>query len=240
MSLDQNAQKIPQVIHYCWFGGKPLSATALKYVNTWKKQFPDYELILWNEENFPMDEFPYAKDAYAKGKMAFVSDVARVYALFHHGGVYFDTDVEVLRDMRPLLQGKKMVLGCERVGKNVGTGFIAALPHHAVIQAMLEYYQTHSFEKQSTPKPNTQILAEVLRDMYGIEPLNECQEISDLIMYPQEYFTACNQRTEMTQITKNTYCVHRFQGSWESPLVRFKKRIRQFVKKIKVKLGLLK
>ena len=94
---------IPKVIHYCWFGRNPLPPLALKCIESWKKFFPDYEIKEWNEDNFDINIIPYTKEAYEAKKYAFVSDYARFWILYQYGGVYFDTDVEVIKDMRPLV-----------------------------------------------------------------------------------------------------------------------------------------
>lgn len=94
---------IPKIIHYCWFGGKEKPESAQKCIRSWKKFFPDYEIKEWNESNFDVNMIPYTKAAYEAKKYAFVSDFARFWVLYHYGGVYFDTDVEVIRNMDDLL-----------------------------------------------------------------------------------------------------------------------------------------
>jgi len=96
---------IPHTIHYCWFGHAPLPASARKCIASWRKHFPDYEIKEWNESNFDVACIPYIQQAYEHKKYAFVSDYARFYILYHHGGVYFDTDVEVIKDMTDILRG---------------------------------------------------------------------------------------------------------------------------------------
>ena len=94
---------IPKIIHYCWFGRKPLPPLAVKCIESWKKYLPDYTIKEWNEDNFDINIVPYTREAYEVGKYAFVSDYARFYILYHHGGLYFDTDVEVIRPMDDLV-----------------------------------------------------------------------------------------------------------------------------------------
>ena len=93
-----------KVIHYCWFGGKPLPRSAEKCIASWKKFLPVYEIRRWDESNFDVNAIPYTREAYAAGKYAFVSDYARFWILFHHGGVYFDTDVEIVSQMYDILE----------------------------------------------------------------------------------------------------------------------------------------
>ena len=94
---------IPKIIHYCWFGRNELPKSALRCIDSWRKHFPDYEIKEWNEDNFDVDMMPFTREAYARKKYAFVSDVARFWILYHHGGLYFDTDVEVIRPMHDIV-----------------------------------------------------------------------------------------------------------------------------------------
>ena len=90
---------IPKIIHYCWFGRGQMPELALKCLESWKKYCPDYEIKEWNEDNFDLETYPYAREAYENRKFAFVTDVVRLYALYHEGGIYMDTDVEVLKPL---------------------------------------------------------------------------------------------------------------------------------------------
>ena len=214
--------EIPHIIHYCWFGGKPLPEQYRKYIETWKKNFPDYKIIKWDENNFPIDQYSYAKEAMQAGKMAFVSDVARIYALYEYGGIYFDTDVEVIKDFTALLKGRKAVLGVEDEFKTMGTGFLAFTARHPICEEMLSYYQNNSFLTQSESMSNTQILASLVKKKYNIEIVNKVQTFDDLIIYPSGYFTAFDGFTGKTKIEIETCCIHHFSASWHKPTRRLK------------------
>lgn len=214
--------EIPHIIHYCWFGGKPLPTQYEAYLQTWIKAFPDYKIIKWDENNFPIGHYDYAKEAMQDGKMAFVSDVARIHALYEWGGVYFDTDVEVLKNFTNLLQGKSAVLGIEDAFKTIGTGFMAFAPKHPICEKMLEYYKKASFSTQDISMSNTQILAELIKREYNIDLADKEHELGDLIIYPSSYFTAYNGFTGITEIASETCCVHHFSASWHSPIRKFK------------------
>lgn len=134
---------IPKIIHYCWFGGKEKPESAQKCIKSWKKFFPDYEIKEWNESNFDVNMIPYTKAAYEAKKYAFVSDFARFWVLYHHGGVYFDTDVEVIRNMDDLL-AKGNFMGCEvdsienySVAPGLG---LAVEPQHSLYKEIIEEY----------------------------------------------------------------------------------------------------
>ena len=115
---------IPKVIHYCWFGRNPLPPLAVKCIESWKKFLPGYEIKEWNEDNFDVNIIPYIQEAYEARKYAFVSDYARFYILYHHGGIYFDTDVEVIKSIDDIIE-RGAFMGCEneakRLCQNVGT-----------------------------------------------------------------------------------------------------------------------
>lgn len=221
--------EIPKYIHYCWFGGKPLPHEYEKYIQTWKRFFPNYEIIRWDENNFPISEIEYAKEAYEENKMAFVSDVARIYALDKMGGIYFDTDVEVIKCFDEVLLEKSAVLGTETIGETIGTGFMAFTKNHPICQKMMEYYRTHSFKNQDNMMSNTQILASLLKNEYNLKPRGKIQTHSDIIIYPPEYFTAFNGYTGKNEITNHTYCVHHFAASWFSPYRKFKEQTKRFL-----------
>lgn len=94
---------IPKIIHYCWFGGKPLPDTAKKCINSWKEYLPDFEIVQWNESNFDIHSCAYVEQAYGTKKWAFVADYVRYYAVYHHGGIFLETDTEVIRSFDNLL-----------------------------------------------------------------------------------------------------------------------------------------
>ena len=225
-------REIPHIIHYCWFGGKPLPEQYQKYIETWKKFFPNYKVMKWDESNFPVEQYSYAKEAMQTGKMAFVSDVARIHALYEYGGIYFDTDVEVLKNFSELLEGQCAVLGTEDEGKSIGTGFMAFIPKHEICAKMLDYYNKNSFLDQSASMSNTQILAEILRKEYDIEPLEKIQKFNDVIIYPSRYFTAYNGVMGRTEITNDTFCVHHFGASWHSPIRKIINKVKSIINRL--------
>ena len=223
---------IPKIIHYCWFGEEKIPNQYQKYIKTWEKTFPEYRICKWDEKNFPMEKYKYAMEALKSGKMAFVSDVARMYALYEYGGIYFDTDVEVIRDSSELLKDYGVVLGTESENKTIGTGFMAFVPHHEICKSMLEYYKTNSYYKQSATMSNTQILAHLLEEKYGIKALEKIQKKGDMIIYPSEYFTAHK------GVTSNTRCIHHFGASWlpldrrvKDKIIKYKNRIIRRIKR---------
>ena len=137
---------IPKIIHYCWFGRGQMPELALKCIESWKKYLPDYELRLWNEENFDIDSVPYVKEAYEAKKYAFVSDYVRLWALEREGGVYMDVDFEVCKSFDDLMEQYAAFAGYEGSKKNpVMMGVLAAAPHHPWIQGMMATYEDRRF-----------------------------------------------------------------------------------------------
>lgn len=229
--------EIPHIIHYCWFGEKPLPEQYKKYVNTWKENFPGYKIVKWDESNFPINQYEYAEEAMEAGKMAFVSDVARVHALYKYGGIYFDTDVEVIKNFTTLLKGQKAVIGIEDEYRTIGTGFLAFTEKHPVCAEMLNYYKNNSFITQSESMSNTQILAALIKEKYNTELSNKMQKFDDLSIYPSCYFTAFNGFVGKSEPVAETCCIHHFSASWHSPIRKIKNEIKRNWHRILWKLG---
>lgn len=141
---------IPKVIHYCWFGMKPIPEEYLRYINSWKKYLPNYEIIEWNESNYDVNCIPFSREAYEVGKFAYVSDYARLKILYENGGIYFDTDVEVIRNMDDLMErGSWMAVEKHTITPNdadmvnLGLGF-AVESHNPIIKEIMSHYEnTH-------------------------------------------------------------------------------------------------
>lgn len=220
---------IPKIIHYCWFGRNPLPKMALKCIASWRKFFPDYEIKEWNEDNFDVNMIQYTKDAYAAKKYAFVSDYARFWILYHCGGVYFDTDVEVIRPMDDIIK-KGAFMGIEvparqgslpKVAPGLGMG---ALPGMDFYRDMLNNYQSlsflnddNSFNTKTIVAYNTEMLIK-----YGLVGSNGVQKVGGIIIYPEDYFNPMDSLTGTLTITENTRSIHRYMNSWsnQSPLIR--------------------
>ena len=185
---------IPQIIHYCWFGGNPLPNSARKYIESWRKHFPGYEIKEWNEKNFDVNSIAYTRDAYKAGKYAFVSDYARFWILYHHGGVYFDTDVEVIRRM-------------------VGLGAEKGNPIYAeILQGFekLDYYLPDGTRNPFTMIP---MVTRMMQDR-GLVLKDEMQTIDSITIYPNEYFNPFDDITGVLRKTANTRSIHWYAKTW--------------------------
>jgi mannosyltransferase OCH1-like enzyme len=218
---------IPKVIHYCWFGGNPLPALAIKCINSWKKYLPDYEIKEWNEENFPLEDYIFAKDALENRKFAFVSDVGRLHALKYEGGIYMDTDVEVLKSLDDLLN-QTAFSGFEN-DDFVPTGIMASKKGGRWVTDLLKYYDNKPFVNMDgtlETTSNTYIITQIMIKK-GFIMNNLYQEITEYVaFYPTEYFCPKSYVTGEINLTQNTYCIHHFAKSWISS----KKRWRNILK----------
>lgn len=221
---------IPKIIHYCWFGGNPLPPLALECIASWKKFLPDYEIREWNESNFDVNYIPYTAEAYKQKKYAFVSDYARFWIIYQHGGIYFDTDVEVIRSMDDIIaQGNFMGFETDPDGSNTpgkyapGFCFDVALglgygleKGHPFMKHMMDYYQGLSFSvKRHDPWLKT-IVAYTTEELckLGLQNKKGIQKLGDITIYPKEYFAPINVISNRLHITKNTRTIHRYMGSW--------------------------
>ena len=223
---------IPKVIHYCWFGKNPLPDSAKQCIASWKKYFPDYEIKEWNESNFDIEMTAYTKEAYIAKKYAFVSDYARFWILYNYGGVYFDTDVEVVKDFTPILE-KGAFLGWEKgvylTGVNPGLG-MACDSGNTVLLELLTLYNNMSFNAEYAKKDRktiTEYTFDVLT-RFGLKKQNREQLIQGIYVYPSDYFCPVDVVTKRLHITDNTYSIHNYTASWNERTNKgLKKRLRE-------------
>lgn len=187
-------------------------------IATWEKYLPDYQIMRWDETTFDVTQSEYVKAAYQAGKYAFVSDYARLYALKKYGGVYLDTDVEVIRNFSQLLRGHSAVFGFES-GEKVMTAFMAAQAEHPIIREFLDRYANKAFDAEKL-EPNTVILTDILKGR-GLVTDNRMQMIdADAAVFPLDYFQAYDFSSAALCITEHTVTIHRCFGSWCSPKER--------------------
>lgn len=199
---------IPKIIHYCWFGPAKPSALELKCMASWKKYCPDYHIKVWNEDNFDVNYCEFTKEAYRLGKYAFVSDVARLYALQQEGGVYLDTDMLLLKPISDLLESDFFV-GDHITGK-IGVGIIGAAPHHTILKELLNTYQSTPF-RIAEPQLIPDLFDKVLKDSRG-----------QLKIYDPTYFYPLpfeNKDQDFNSfLSPNSYGVHLWNHSWKDEM----------------------
>jgi mannosyltransferase OCH1-like enzyme len=218
---------IPKVIHYCWFGGNPLPPKAEKCIKSWKKYCPDYEIVRWDESNFDVNCNDYCREMYAQKKWAFLTDYIRLKVVYENGGIYLDTDVELIKPLDKLLDNSAY-MGLETTDKvATGLGF-GAEKNHEFIRKNMEYYENW---KPSDPIETCPVITSRLLEPHGVDCTStEVQHIQDLTIYPVEYFCAKHLHTGETCITPNTYSIHHFEASWNNKeqLAVTKKRWRKY------------
>ena len=232
---------IPKIIHYCWFGRGALSELAQKCIASWKKYLPDYEIKEWNEDNFDVNIIPYTAEAYKAKKYAFVSDYARFWILYQYGGIYFDTDVEVIRPIDDIIY-KGNFMGFETDPKpqlkadaseasvNPGLGMGVA-PGLGIIKKMLDFYEGKHFVHEAVMRNQitvvhiaTQVLCENgLKNVVGIQKVGGCY------IYPSEYFCPINVTTGRIHVKKNTRTIHHYAGTWVDKKFSFKEILKRFM-----------
>ena len=206
---------IPKIIHYCWFGRGEKPELAKKCIASWRRFCPDFEIREWNEDNCGDLAIPFMAEAYAAKKYAFVSDVMRLVVLEQYGGVYFDTDVEVLRDISPLLEYEGFI-GFEN-DQFVNSGqVLAAIPHHPVIGAMIAEYKTLHFlnpdgsiNAVGCPHLNSDVM-----ERFGLVRNGQEQLVAGIHVYPEDYFNPMDSTTGKLTKTEHTYSVHWYSMSW--------------------------
>ena len=236
---------IPKILHACWFGGKPIPEEAQKYIDTWKKYNPEYEIKIWNEQTFDITSNQYAYEAYQNRKFAFVTDYVRLKVLYDFGGIYMDTDVEVLKPLDDLLQYPAFS-GFEGPNR-IPTGTMGAEKHNKWIKLLLDYYDNKHFVLEDGNldlTTNVKTITDITIAIYPIILNNTMQSFADFVMFPFDYLCAKDLVDGVVKKTKNTYTVHHFAGSWTSLKKRFIKlllsvfgyRFVQFFVKIKHKI----
>ena len=216
-----------KILHYCWFGGNPLPESALRYMESWKKFCPDYEIKRWDESNFDINSVPFVAQAYAAKKWAFVSDYVRTYALFHEGGLYVDTDVEFVKGIDDLTATS--FLGFEST-EIVAPGLIlyAAREGLPFYEEILRRYNAMEFSVEKMPSLTSPLLyTQVLKGM-GLQKNNTLQQLGEITVYPMEYFQPMGLDWKKVRLTENTRSIHHYDASWldkiDKELLNLRKR----------------
>ena len=223
---------IPKIIHYCWFGGNPLPELAQKCIESWKKYCPDYEIKRWDETNFDLNYNDYVREAYEAKKWAFVTDVVRLYALVHYGGVYMDTDVEVLKSIDELLN-YEAVSGFESKSR-IPTGLMACREGHEFFVEMLHDYDGAHFKRPDGTYDTTTNVTRITNTClkYGLILNNEKQTINGFTLLPKDYLCPKDVNNGELNISTNTYTIHHFNGSWVSEEQKLAANLRRKYSKI--------
>lgn len=231
---------IPKKIHYCWFSGNPIPESLRRCIDSWKRLCPDYEIIRWDESNYDVSAIPYMEQAYRRQRWGFVPDVARLDIIYRHGGIYLDTDVELLKSLDELLY-QPGFCATEKWGIVNAGGGLGAEPGNEAVRQMLEFRKRYSFEcgdgqlnLMSSGYYETLALHQA-----GMRPTGRTQVIADggMTIYSPEFFHPFDYVSGQTNVTENTFSVHHFSGTWLGPdaaeeRARTKRQYREFVSRL--------
>lgn len=225
---------IPKKIHYCWFGNGKMSKDIISSIKSWKRIMPDYEIILWNENNFDINSVAFVKEAYSTKKWAFVADYVRLYVLYKEGGIYLDTDIYVLKKFDPFLEHdfftsleyeentkifenviNSDLNDIQGIGKiSFQSGLIGSISKHPFLKDCLDWYNNRNFIlKNGTylTKPTVSEIYPAIAQKYGFRYINEPQKLKiNMVILPFFLFS----QGEKINITNETYAVHWWEGSW--------------------------
>lgn len=218
---------IPHIIHLCWFGKGKYPELTERCIASWKKYFSDYDIMLWNEDSFNVNSNEYTRIAYEQQKWAFISDYVRLYAMEKYGGIYMDTDLEVINDFSKLLSESEFISSTLEGGL-ITAGFFAAVAHHPYIINLKEKYENGYFLRDNGTFEfcmNPLLFTKIAMEMYGFKINNNgfCYN-KDFMIYPLEFFMPYRKSLfgkdsynhKHYLVTNNTYAIHHDMGSWGS------------------------
>ena len=215
---------IPKIIHYCWLSGDEFPSLIKKCMDSWKEKLPDYEFILWDTKRFDLESNIWVKQAFETKKYAFAADYIRLFAIYHYGGIYLDTDVEVLKSFNDLLD-RPYIVGSEGLGI-IEAGVFGAKKNSSWVKQCLDYYSNKTFINTADGSFNTSTLPRIIMSqLSNFKTVEEVlpaelsvaqQQKNDKILYmfPKDFFCAKNHGTGVIEKTTNTYCIHHFAMSW--------------------------
>ena len=207
---------IPKIIHYCWFGRGPMPEDNLKCIESWKKFLPDYKLMLWNEDNYDVNSIKFTRQAYQKKKYAFVIDPVRLQLLREHGGIWLDTDIEIIENTRSAAGTAR--LHEFRIRHAAAHRDRRQREGAAWNDEYWKYMNRKPFIRWNgrlNKTPSTVIISRILKKR-GVKLDNTFQIYDDsLHIFPKDYFCPKDYKTGKITITDNTYCIHHFAGSWK-------------------------
>ena len=206
--------QIPKKIHYCWFGGKPLSDEAKRNIESWRKYCPDYEIIRWDENNFDVNSNQYVREAYSAAKWAFVTDYVRLFVLYNNGGIYMDTDVELVAPLDCFL--KHDAFSGFESNSSISTCIMACKKRFKLFGELMDYYDDKHFSREDgslNMTTNVSIITDICRK-HGFVSNNKLQNIDGFVLYPSDVFCPKDPNSGIIHMTDSTVAIHHFAGSW--------------------------
>ena len=221
-----NESMIPKVIHCCWFGGNPIPRDVKKCINSWKTMCPDYEIKIWDETNFDVNEHPFTKAAYEAKAWAFVSDYARLKVVYDNGGIYLDTDVELLKNLDFLLKNQ-CYIGIQQAESLCTTGLgFGATKSNPVVLKMLSAYDSLKFDLNNKNKIACPYLNDKVIRSFGDIDNNKISCLNEVTVYPSEYFDPYGGEDLLCD---DTISIHHYSASWTSGKQKLKRKIARMI-----------
>ena len=226
---------IPKTINYCWFGNNEKPLIVKKCIESWRKYCPDYKIIEWNEKNFDININNYVKEAYRQKKYAFVSDFARLWIIYENGGIYLDTDVELIRNIDDILENKTFFATEDNIYVNTGLGF-GSQKNSEILKKLIDDYSDINFigengkmDKTTCPVRNTKVIEKYINTKVDFDKKTV---INDICFYSKEFFCPLDYETKKMEITNNTFAIHWFSGTWMNKKEKMLKQIKLILKNI--------
>lgn len=212
---------IPKKIHFCWFGKNKKPELVIRCVASWKKYLVDYEIIEWNEDNFDINSNLFVKEAFCAGKWAFVSDYVRLWALYNYGGIYLDSDVEVIKSLDEFLEYPAFggFSGAYEVTNNVEipSAVMGAEKGNLWLKYLLDYYKDRKFilpDGAYDMVTNAAIITRMSEDLFEPNNKKQTMKLGEVELFPMEYFEPINPVNNIDVFSENSYCIHWHNCSW--------------------------
>jgi len=228
---------IPKVLHLCWLGGDEYPPLIAKCIGSWKEKCPDYEIKIWNTKTFDITSSIWVQEAFEKKKYAFAADYIRLWAIYNYGGIYLDSDVEVVKKFDDLLELNSF-MGFTYAA-DYEPAIIGAVAKQEWIEKCLRYYIDRHFVKQNGSldiRPLPEIIKPILKKEYDLDTNEIWDKISivmngNLKLFPPDYFCP---DTIVNGITNNSYTIHHFSFSWGTPILRYRSKVFKFIVKNRI------
>ena len=217
---------IPKIIHYCWYGRGEKSPLITMCIESWKKFFPEYKIKEWNESNYDVRKIPYIAQAYNAKKFAFVSDYARFDILYNEGGIYFDTDVEVIKPFDSIIK-QGAFAGIESAGA-LATGLgIASSAANDIFKEILDSYKKEKFINDDGSLNLKTVVTRVSDNFreHGFTSENKIQQVAGITIYPVDYFCPISVADGKLRITNNTRSIHHYAQSWQPKWQKYGRKV---------------
>ncbi len=220
---------IPKVIHYCWFGNNPLPSDVKECIKSWKKYCPDYEIKCWDETNFNINQHPFIASAYKEKAWAFVSDYARLKIIYDEGGIYLDTDVELLKSLDDLLENPSYV-GVQQLGNVINTGLgFGAEKKNIAIKKMLEQYDESIYSANEKENLVCPLLNTKAVKFFGDFDKDRITKFHDIVIYPSKYFDPVSPGNAQYLKCEDSFSIHHYSATWTNKNNRIKRKILRMI-----------